>query len=112
MDAATATRNPPVLPLGRGGMEQARIPSERDRDGPPVPKPDAQGVFREFHIGDWLVSCQCHNAHANPPRMPVDFALSGSEFETWRRSQKAEVKRVDGNDESEDKNLLRRCCAA
>jgi len=72
MDALTTTGDPPVLSLGRGGMEQARIPSERDRDGPPVPEPDTQGVFREFHLSDSLVSRQCQNANAKPPRMPAD----------------------------------------
>src|SRR5579864_7032415 len=71
MDAVTATRDPPVLPLGGGGIEQARIPSERDGNGPPVPQADTQGVFREFHIGNALVSRQCQDAHAKPPTRPL-----------------------------------------
>ena len=51
-----ATRDPPVLPLGRGSIEQARIPGERDRDGPPVRQADTQGVSGESHVGDPLVS--------------------------------------------------------
>src|SRR5271157_475227 len=71
MDAVAATRDAPVLPLGRGGVEQARIPGQRDRDGPPVPQGDAEGILGELHVGDTLVSRQRQDAHAKPPRMPL-----------------------------------------
>src|SRR5207237_10732934 len=64
MDAIAATRDAPVLPLRRRGVEQARIPSQGDRDGPPVPQSDAKRVLAKFHIGNPLISRQRQDAHA------------------------------------------------
>src|SRR5208337_2834380 len=71
VNAVAAARDAPVLPLGRGGVEQARIPGQRDRDGPPVPQGDAEGILGELHVGDTLVSRQRQDAHAKPPKMPL-----------------------------------------
>jgi len=40
VNAVAAARDPPVLPLGGRGVEQAWIPSQRDRNGPAVPQAD------------------------------------------------------------------------
>src|SRR5437868_14466494 len=67
MDAVAATRDAPVPALGRGGVEQARIPSQRDCDGPPVSQGDAEDVLGELHVAHTLIRLRCRNAHSRHP---------------------------------------------
>ena len=58
MNAVTSASDPPVFPFGSSRVEQARIPGEWDGNSPAVLQADTQSVFREFHVGNPLVSRQ------------------------------------------------------
>jgi hypothetical protein len=45
VNAVPAAGDTPVLPLGRGFIQQTWMPGERDRDRPPIPQRDSQRVF-------------------------------------------------------------------
>jgi hypothetical protein len=69
MDAITSSSNAPVVPLRPRGIQQARIPLERYRDGPSIHQADAQFVLRELDVGHAIISSYPGYAHPRPPRV-------------------------------------------
>src|SRR5207245_10825671 len=58
VNAITAAGDTPVLPLGRGGIQQPRIPSEGSGNRAAVVESNAQGILRERYADDSFVSRQ------------------------------------------------------
>src|SRR5262249_17310742 len=60
-----------------------------DRNSPPVPQINAQGILGETHIGNTFVSRQRQDAHARPPRIRPDVESPASESAAtpWARNR-------------------------
>src|SRR5208283_3153473 len=62
----------PVAALLGGGMEQPRIPCERDRDRASIFQATAYRVLIEAHVRHSFICRYCQNTHSRPPRAVAD----------------------------------------
>jgi hypothetical protein len=73
MYAISASADFPIRPLFDGGMEQSRIPGERDGDRPAILQAHAQRIVVEGHVSNAFIRCYRQNTHATPPTKLADF---------------------------------------
>lgn len=66
MDAVSATRDFPMIPLLGRAVQKPGVPHQGYSNGPPIHQRDREGVCRKKNAGNALVSFECQNAHSKP----------------------------------------------